>query len=148
MANSAARASNTRATSARCRENTAGTPALQNARLLARDRFQALAQESFVIEIHRRDHAQLGHHHIRGIQPSAQPDFQHHRIHALVAKDQKRHRGHGFEVGGVQIDRAFVQQLLHALVYRVERVGELRGGNRPPVDADAFGGFGQMRRSV
>ena len=85
-----------------------------------------LPKKRFVVEIDRRDDAQLGHHHVRGVQPPAQPHFKHHRIHALVEKNQKRHGRHGFEVGGVPIHRAFIRQLLRALVYPLESIGELR----------------------
>ena len=46
----------------------------------------------------------------------------------------------------MEVDRAAVQQLLGASVHPVEGGGELRGGDRAAIDADALGRLDQMRR--
>jgi hypothetical protein len=119
---------------------------LQDAGLFSGDGFQALAQERFVVEIDGRDHGEIGNHHVGGVEAPAESHFEHHHIDALFGEDRERHGGDGFEVGGVHVDLALGEQRFHARVNAVEGAGEAFGGDGHAVDADALGGFGQVRR--
>ena len=118
----------------------------QNARLLPRNGFQALAQKRLVIEIHRSDHAQLGHDHVGRVQAPAQPHFQHRHLHAASAKQQQRHGRHAFEVSRMQIDARLAQQSLRAGVYAIECLRKTFCGNRRTPDRNPFGRLHQVRR--
>ena len=56
--------------------------ALQNPSLFARDLLDGVAQEDLVIEIDRRDHGERRVDYVSRVQPPAQADFDHGRLHA------------------------------------------------------------------
>ena len=82
--------------------------------------------------------AELRRDHVGGVQASAEADLQHHHVHALFGENQQCHGGDGFEIGGVIIEGV-------GGVDPVESFGESIGGDGAAIDADALGGFGQVR---
>ena len=98
---------------------------LQNAGLFSGDRLQAAAQVNLVVEVDGGDDAQLGFDHVGGVQPPAQPHFE-HRDFGFARERLQRHGGDGFEIGGVKINGAAAQQLFHRGVDAVEGGGKLR----------------------
>src|ERR1035438_8567167 len=119
---------------------------LENAGFLSGDRFDALAEVRFVVEIDGRDHGEIGNHHVGSIETSAESHFEHHHVHALFFEYRERHGGDGLEVSGVHVDGAFGHQLFHAGVHAFEGGSEALDGHGRPIDADTLGGFGEMRR--
>src|SRR5262249_3215225 len=73
-------------------------------------------------------------------------DFEYDIVHILIQKDQERHRGDRFEVRRVPIDLAGERELFNAVMDTIERRGKLRRGNRGAIDANALGGFSEVRR--
>src|SRR5262249_7536541 len=115
--------------------------ALEDARLLPGYRFRAGAEVLLVIVVDWRDHAQCGCDHVGRSETPAESDFEHHAIGALFGEHKERHRGDGFEIRGVHIERAF-DRGMHLL----ECSGESGGGDRLTIDLDALGGLGEVRR--
>ena len=66
-----------------------GHARLQNTGLFSGDLLDGVAEKYLMIVIDRRDHAELGRHHVGGIQTAAQPHFQHHRSSFASAKSTK-----------------------------------------------------------
>ena len=96
------------------------TPGLENARLLRRNGFDARAEERFVIEVDRRDDRDLRVHHIGGVEPPAQPGFEHHDLNGGRSKCDERHRGHGLEKAGMRVDFFAREQTFGRRVNRFE----------------------------
>ncbi len=83
-----------------------GYARLQNAGLFGRDLLDRVAEKYLVIVIDRRDHAKLGSHHVGGIQAAAQPHLQHHRVQLFSGEQHERHRGDGFKICRMHVERA------------------------------------------
>src|SRR5712671_4169163 len=77
--------------------------ALENARLLARDGFDRLAQEHLMVQVNGRDHSEYRLDHICRIQPTAQAYFDYRRLDAQLTKQPECHG-----CDGLKITRMFV----------------------------------------
>ena len=71
------------------RPTTNGTPALGDAGLLARDRFERLAEHVGVIVADRRDRRNDGLQDVRAVEPAAEPDLDHGDVDALAREVQR-----------------------------------------------------------
>ena len=59
-----------------------------------------------MIVVDGRDHAELGSHHVGGIQSAAQAHFQHHGVQLGIGESHESHGGDGFEIRGVHVELA------------------------------------------
>ena len=111
-----------------------------DARLLARNLRQRVAQELYVVEADVGDDAQVGPDDVGAVQPSAQAHLDDGHIHPTVGKVAESH-------GGGQLEKRWVERLEEGtfFFYKVHDIF-LRDGLS--VHADAFAEVHQMGRRV
>ncbi len=114
---------------------------LQNSGLLGRNLLDRVAEKYLMVEIDRRNHAQLRHHDVGGIQPPAQPHFQHSRVHLLGREDHKRHGGHGLKVRRMHVKRARRDHTFRGLMNSHKRIRELLLAHLATGDLNSLGGL-------
>ncbi len=98
---------------------------LQNSSFFRGDLREFVTEKRFVIEVDWRDYAQRRHHYIGRIQAPAHSYFEHHDVHTFSREQQKRHGGHCFEIGGMQIQIAGGQHSFRCFVHLGEGLREL-----------------------
>src|SRR5262249_35424386 len=113
--------------------------AAKNPRLLAANRVERIAEPVAMIESDRRDDANVGIEKIHGIEPPAEPDFEHRDVDATRGENQQRGQRIEFEVS----ERRPRARTLDAL----ERIDELLIARLRAIHADAFVVANEMRRS-
>ena len=65
-------------------------PLAKDARLLAADRFERVTQPVDMIDADRTDHGDVGVDDVGGVEPSAQPHFEHRHVDRRAAKQVER----------------------------------------------------------
>ena len=85
-------------------------PRLDDAGLLASDRFQGLSQEILVIEVDRRDDGGHRSYDVGRVQPAAQPDFDHRQLDRGAAEQLEGDRRRALEEGRQRVERAVAQR--------------------------------------
>ncbi len=88
----------------------------QDAGFFRGDFAERVAQKDLMIEVDGRDHGERGVYDVSGIQPAAQPHFEHCGFHALAGEQQKSHGGDALKVSGVQIKFAGLEHPLGDLM--------------------------------
>src|SRR5258708_4882876 len=121
---------------------------LQDPGFFGGDLREFVTEERFVVEIDGCDDAQGWHHHICRIQAPAHSHFEHHNVGPFSREQQKRHGGHCFEVGRMQIQIACGQHSLRCFMYFGEGLRELKFADCTPCDLDTLSRFNQVRRSI
>ena len=124
-------------------------PGLDNSRFLRRDRFDAGAEERFVIEVDRGDDAISGSTTIGGVEPSAEAGFQHHDFDsARAAKPRTPSPSSVSKKLGCASISSRARRRSTARVNLSKAAHQACLGDQFAVDLDAFARIDQMRRSV
>lgn len=117
-----------------------GAAGFDDARFLAGDRGQSVAEELLVVVVDGGDDAEDGIDDVGGVQPAAEAGFKDGVVHFVLREEEEGHGGDGFKVRRLLVERDGADL--------VECLGELVLRDGPAVDADAFGGLGEVGRSV
>ena len=115
---------------------------LEDAGLLGRDLLDGVAEEIAMIECDARDHAgQRPFHHIGGIEPAAEADFQEDDIGRMPAEQKERRRRLDLEHGDRQVAVLGLALCEHVgkLVVLDQRAATLLGQTEAFVEADQIG---------
>ncbi len=94
-----------------------------------------------MVQRNRGNRAGLRLHHIRRIEPSAQPDFQHRHLDSGLGKVEKRHRRRQLEECRSQVGR-------HACLKPLSKLRHLRFSDHGLVDSNPLAKINEMRRRV
>ncbi len=101
-----------------------------------------------MVEVDGRDDRDLGIHQISGVEPPAQPGFEHHHLNRSAGECHKRHGSHGLEKTGMRFDLFAGQKPFGGCVNGFEGLTPGLLGNELAIYLDALARIEQMRRRI
>src|SRR6516164_1348432 len=97
-----------------------------------------MAEEIFMVEIHARNYGNLRHEDVGGVEASAEPGFDHCKLHPGFCKVHKRDCRHALKECGMSAQLAPGQLLLDDAVNAREHLRKRLIGNFSAIDANPF----------
>ena len=86
-------------------------PGTHDAGFLETDAFAVLAQNGRVVDVDAGDHRTIGVHHVDGIEPPPQPDFEDHGIQSCLGHDFQNGQGAELEIRQAHLTTGLLHRL-------------------------------------